>query len=107
MTARQYGRPFRPKRVHSCLGNDPTCPGHDGDACHYQALAVDLAAAFDTTAVKAMHAMRQALEQPEPIRSVGIVVDYRWYERPRWLWRRPATNRTARWLTEYSGQVAP
>ena len=28
-------RPFRPARVHSCLGNDPTCPGHDGNPCHY------------------------------------------------------------------------
>ncbi len=25
-------------RDHQCPGNDPTCPGHDGDACHYEDL---------------------------------------------------------------------
>ena len=31
----------------------------------------------------------------EPIRRFGIRVDFRWHERPRWLWRRHAARRCA------------
>ncbi len=37
----------------------------------------------------------------EPIRNVGIVVGFRWWERPRRLWARYATRRTDRYLAEH------
>ncbi len=53
-TRENGGLPIRPKRVHSCLGNDPTCPGHDGDPCHYLPMPGSLAAELDK--------VRQALD---------------------------------------------
>jgi hypothetical protein len=32
----RIGRIFAPKKPEPCIGNDPSCPCRDGDACHYR-----------------------------------------------------------------------
>ena len=59
-------------------------------------LVEDLAAACGTTPERAVEAIRAAMLPAPPLVTVGFVVDYRWYERPRRLWRQRATLRTAR-----------
>ena len=58
--------------------------------------AADVAAAYGTTLEDAAETIHQALIDPAPpFAAYGIAVDFRWWERPRRLWARHATKRTA------------
>jgi hypothetical protein len=72
--------------------------------------AADLAAVYGTTPEEAAATIRRALTGmatvrlydehglTPPLAAYGIAVDFRWWERPRWLWARHATKRTAQAL---------
>ncbi len=58
--------------------------------------AADLVAAYGTTLEEATEVIRRAMIDPSPpFAAYGIAVDFRWWERPRRLWARHATKRTA------------
>ncbi len=74
---------------------EPQTPNEPGEWDRAADLAADLAAAAGTTPDKATEAIRRALTMARSP-SVAIFIDFRWYERPRRLWRRRALYRTAR-----------
>lgn len=50
-------------------------------------------AAADVAAAEVIH--RALVDPSPPFAAYGIAIDFRWWERPRRLWARHATKRTA------------
>lgn len=70
-------------------------------------LAADLAAAYGTTPEQAVETMRRAIILTVPLATCGIIVAFRWWERPRRLWARRATTRAVEDLYLTLGEQAP
>ena len=58
--------------------------------------ARDMAAAFDQSLETTLRDISMAIEGWEPLKTIGVSVKRRWYERPYWLWQRAIQHRVLR-----------